>query len=111
MANTIDQEGLTIRITDIDSDWSWTDLSPKRGDANGVRVASIQFNPAAVNDECFIKEGTDAGPEMFYALCADAYDQRIKYFNGQLKRVLLDFSAGTFTAGSSVIIELWEPID
>ena len=111
MANTVKQEGLTVTITDIDSDWAWTDLSPAHGDSNGVNLSSIQFDPVQVADKCVVKEKDDSSPEMFYALCENAYDQKIKYFHGQLKRPVLDFTAGVFTAGTRVIIELWEPLN
>lgn len=111
MANTIEQDGLTVYITDIDSDWSWGELSPKHGDENGVRLSSIQFDPVQAADKCIIKEGGVTGAPFFTPICADVYDQKIKYFHGQLKKPVLDFSAGVFTANTKVIIELWEPID
>jgi len=48
------------------------------------------------------------GPEIFNALCADAYDQKIKYFHGENKKPFLDFAEGVYTAGTRVIIELSE---
>lgn len=109
MANAINEENLTIEIAGtgaaaIDSDWSYA------ADANdrGLYIESIQFCPAAADDKCVIKEGSDAGPEIFNVLCVDAYDQKIKLFHGKKKHPVLDFSAGVYTAGAKVLIELSE---
>lgn len=111
MANTINQEGYTVEISSIDSDWTWTDTFTDARYANGIRINYIQFCPAAADDACSIKEGADTGPQFFRCSAADANAQKLVNYHGAMKKPVLDFSAGTFTAGSSVIIELWpEPV-
>lgn len=101
-ANTVTRTGNVIYITDIDSDWSWSDTFPNYGK---ILVKSIQFNGAQADDQCVIKEATDSGAPLFDVTVEDAYDQRFKPF-GVLLRPVLDYSAGTYTAGSKVIIIL-----
>lgn len=107
MSNTINQSGYTVEISDIDSDWTWTDTFTDSKYANGIRINYIQFNPAAANDACSIKEGADTGPQFFRCSAEDANAQKAVNYYGAIKKPVLDFSAGIFTAGSSVIIELW----
>ena len=112
-SNTITVSGHTITIQDIDSDWlSATDTTNLTTDQNkhGLYVHSIYFKPAATDDTCLIYVGsTAAGSLTFNPLCADAYDERIKYYPyGPRRQLYLDFSNGTYTAGSTVVIELWK---
>lgn len=104
MANTIVKKGLIIDITDIDSDW----LYSATVNDTGLFLESIQFDPVQADDECIIKEDGETGAIIFHAKCADAYDQKIKYFHGERKHPFLDFSDGTFTAGTRILIELSE---
>lgn len=104
MANTLTPSTSNpdvLEISDIDSDWLWSDTF----DNNDVRIISIQFSPAAADDICIIKEGSDAGAPIFDVKCADEYDQRIEYLHKAPRRPVLDFSAGTYTAGSKIKIE------
>ena len=103
MANTVTQTANVVTISSIDSDWSWSDTFSGR---DSILVDSIQFTPAATDDACIIKNVSDAGASIFNAKSADAYDQKVKYFHGVPLSPVLDFSAGTFTAGSSVTIIL-----
>lgn len=103
MANTIVQKGLTVDITDIDEDWLFTATFATK---TGLFISSIQFTPVQTADKCIIKEGGATGPIIFDALCADGYDAKIKYFHGENKHPFLDFSAGVFTAGTRILIEL-----
>lgn len=103
MSNTVTLKNRTIEISAIDSDWSWSD---NFADRDMIPINFIQFNPAAVSDKCVVKEGSDAGPASFYATCASADDQKRAYYYGCPMQPVLDFDAGTFTAGSSVIIQL-----
>ena len=95
----------TITITGVASDWTWTETFPQY--PNGIRIHSIFFNPAATDDKCRIEDYDDNDIIHFYSKCADAYDQRIQYYNGQRCKLVLDYSDGTYTAGSSVTIKLW----
>lgn len=54
MANTIKHEGLTIDITDIDSNWYFTDTFTSK---TGLFISSIQFSPVQQADKCVIREG------------------------------------------------------
>ena len=104
-ANTITHSGNVIEITNIDSDWTWTDTLTALTD--GIWVKSIQFNPGATDDVLVIKEGSDTGPKILYFKCVDTYDQRCKYFNHRnnvLLKPVFDYSDSTISAGASIII-------
>ena len=106
-ANTVTNGKNTTIISAIDSDWSFTSRFGKdRHASEGVRVHAIMFFPAATNDVCVIEDAT-TGARIFYAKAADAYDARIVYLNGVKVRPLLDFSDGTYTAGSTVVF-IWQ---
>ena len=106
-ANTITYTDSVIVIEDIDSDWNWYDTITYLATSKaGIAIQSIQFNPGAADDLCIIKNKTDTGSEIFDVICADVYDQRCKYFNGEILKPVLDFSDGVYTAGSKVIIIL-----
>ena len=112
-ANTITVVGHTITIEDIDSAWaSATDTTNLTTDQNlyGLYVHSIEFKPAATDDECIIYSGSStSGAKTFPQLCADKYDERIKYYPPNVRRhIYLDFTNGTYTANSLIIIELWK---
>jgi len=102
MANTITVTNRTIEITAIDSDWLFSDTI----DGPNLILESIQFVPVQTDDKCIIKDGGALGATIFEALCADGYDSKIKYFRGEVRKPFLDFSEGSFAAGTKIIIEL-----
>ena len=108
MANTIKYERWSIEITDIDSDWTWTDTLPNY--RNGIRVDSIQFTPIQTNDRCVFLDGIDEAnsPPCFDVICADEWDQKIRYYNGRPLHLFLDFSLGLYTAGTAIHIQMAE---
>lgn len=107
MANTIKYKGFTVEISSIDSDWTWTDTLTDAAFTNGVPINFIQFNPGAADDKCTIYEDniTD-GPVSFYAKCDGDDDMKRAYYHGTRMKPILDYSAGTFSTGSTVIIQL-----
>jgi hypothetical protein len=111
-ANTINPTSGTangvIELSSIDSDWSWTDAF---GSADhGQPLQSITFLPGAADDFLSVKEGSATGPEIFPPVkCADEYDVKVKYFNGVIRRPVLDISASTISAGGLVIFEFGKP--
>ncbi len=98
-ANTITPTGNFVTIEDIDSDWSWSDQFPNYP---RVFLIGIQFNPGAADDQCVIKEGSDTGSDIMDVTAESAYDERYKPV-GVESRPVLDYSAGTYSAGSKVI--------
>ena len=107
--NTIKYVSPVVEITDIDSDWLYS-TATFLGMTSKLNIISIQFNPGAAGDQCVILDTNAAGPAIFDVTSYDVYDQRIKYFpqpNAGF-RPFLDFSAGTYTAGSKVIIIIGE---
>ncbi len=107
MANTIKYKGFTIEISDIDSDWTWTETVPDA--LNGIPINFIQYNPIADGDKCAIYEESIAdGPRCFYVKNDGDDDQKRAPYYGTRMKPILDFSAGTYTAGSTVIIQLWK---
>lgn len=110
-ANNVEVSGHTIEISSIDEDFvssTDTNLSADQN-SGGLYVHSIYFKPAATDDECLIYIGSSSsGILTFNPLCADKYDERIKYFPPVKNHIYLDFTNGTYTAGSIVIIELWK---
>ena len=106
MGNTINYRGFTIEISDIDSDWTWTETLTDKKFANGVPVNFIQFNPSAANDVCSIKEEIDSGPQSVYFKAFTNAEPRRAYFHGTPIKPMLDFSAGTYGANATVIIQL-----
>jgi len=105
MATTVTKSNGFIELTAIDADWSWDDLFSGSYD-NGIKVGSIQFNPGEASDRMVIKEGSDAGPAIFDALCPDTEEKNL--YIGTICRPVVDFSACTLSAGHKVIIRLLE---
>lgn len=106
MANTISHNNNNIILSSLDSDWVWTDTLSDLKFATGVHVVSIQFIPGASDDRCVIDDTEIGGGIQFDSgPCADTYDTKIKYYQPKLMRPVLDFSDGTYSAGSSIIIE------
>ena len=112
-ANSIVVTGHTITISSIDEAWSSaTDTTNLTTDQNlyGLYVHSIEFHPAATDDELIVYSGkSTSGSLTFHPVCADKYDERVKYYPSDVRRHLyLDYTNGTYTAGSVIIIELWK---
>ena len=113
--NTIDVSGngMTVTISAIDSDWTWTDSFTANKYANGVRVDYIRFHPGATDDICSIEDYNDNDVKHFLVKCADTYDDRIQYYCGAKLKLFLDFDdtdgtwTAAYTAGCSVTIQLW----
>lgn len=100
-ANTVTISGNVITISTIDSDWSWSDDYPSSAT---LPIGGIIFVPGATDDVCVIKEGSAAGAELFEVRSADVYDQKGFSYGGAKLRPVLDVSAGTYSAGSKVVI-------
>ena len=103
MPNKLNRSGNVITIEEIDSDWSWSDTFPND---NEIRLDAIRFHAGAVDDVCIIKEGSDSAtaPHLFeYTASVDTLPA-IEYYHGIGHKPVLEFSAGTYTAGSSVTI-------
>ena len=98
--NTINRRGNAITISSIDSDWSWSDTFPNYA---RIKIVSIQFNGGAADDQCVIKNQLDTGPHIFDVTVADTYDQRYKLYMGTSLQPVLDYDAGTYSAGATVI--------
>ena len=110
MANTVNYKGFTVEISSIDSDWSWREIMSDSRYANGVPINFIQFNAGAANDVCSIKEESESGPEIAYFKAFVNAEPRRAYYFGTFLKPFLDFSAGTYSAGSTVIIQLWKGV-
>jgi hypothetical protein len=109
-ANTIDvsNDGLTITISNIDSDWTWTDNFTHAKYAAGIRVNYIRFHPGATDDICSIGDSDDAEVYHFYAKCADTYDDRIQYYSGSKLKLKLTVANGTYSTTDDILtIQLW----
>jgi len=107
MANTITFANDMIILESLDSDWVWTTTCTAQKWASGLYVQSIQFIPGATGDRCRFENTAVGGDEIFDSgPCADAYDTKIKYFGGKLMRPALDYSDGTYSSGSKIIIDL-----
>jgi len=103
-ANTIKSIEGSVTISSIDSDYTFATTFPNS--TSGLRMVSIRFNPGAADDICVIKNGSDTGSELFNSgKCVDEYDVRIEYYNSMIRRPYLDFSAGTYSSGSTVTFE------
>jgi len=109
-ANNIEVSGHTIEISSIDS--AWVSSTDTKLSANqrlyGLYIHSIYFKPAATDDECTVYIGSStAGILSFSFLCADKYDERIKYFPPNVRNHI--YIADTDpTAGSIIVIDLWK---
>ena len=109
-ANTIDvsDDGLTVTISNIDSNWTWTDTFTAAKYEDGIRIASIRFHPGATDDICIIGDTNNADVYHFYVKCADTYDDRIQYYFGSKLKLTLTVATGTYgTADDVLTIQLW----
>jgi len=115
VANVIDvsDDGLTITISSIDADWTWTDNFTAAKYAAGIRVNYIRFHPGATNDICSIEDADNGDAKHFLVKCADTYDDRIQYYSGSKLKLFLDLDdtdgtwTAAYTAGASITIQLW----
>lgn len=102
--NTVTLSGSTITISDIDSDfilgttYSWM--------SGGVKLDSVIFIPGAADDECILRDGSLTGPIFFRALAVDAYDEKAWTYKDSPKKVYMEFSDGTYSAGSIIILNI-----
>jgi hypothetical protein len=108
MANTLNREGNTLEISDIDSDWTWSDTFLIAEFPNGIEVNFIQFNTAASTDVCIIKEVGATGPTLFKATAneVDAVDEARAYYYGARIKPFLDVGDGSYNASATIIIQL-----
>lgn len=100
-ANTVTVTGNVIEITDIDSDWSWSDSFPSH---ESLPIGAVIFKPGAADDQCVLEEATTSGASFFDVTASDEYSEKGMNFSGARLRPVLDFSDGTYSAGSKVII-------
>jgi hypothetical protein len=105
MATVLERNG-TLQITEISADWDYKTNKPDSWPER-PRLTSIRFNPGAADDELYIAEQNDGGPEVFYSKCQSVYDQRVEYYHGQRVVPYIDFSLCSFSAGHKVVIKLW----
>lgn len=106
-ANTITASGNVITITSIDSDWTWSDTISSTDYPYGIKLVSITFVPGAASDRCIVKEGSDSGPPFFDSDEMTDNDPRGWPYHQTILKPMLDVSAGTYSAGSKVII-IWQ---
>jgi len=102
--NTFNRSKVCLDIATIDSDWLWSDTWPGHGD--GVPVHSIHFIATGAADECVLRDGSITGPIVFHRVVTAVGDQVPSYFGGNVIQLALDFSEGTYTALSHIIIVL-----
>ena len=105
MATELELNG-ALEITEIAADWNYRDSKPDKW-PDHPRIASIQFDPGAADDELYIAEQEAGGPQRFYVKCENTYDQRIKYYNGSRVQPFILFASCNLSAGHKVTIELW----
>ncbi len=96
MATTETRTPNQLTVSGVDADWTAD---------NYMHLHSITFKPGAANDVLSLKEGTDAGPEIFPSLPTDA-EPRTFYCGGMRSKPMIDLSACTLTAGAKVIFTL-----
>jgi len=107
MANTIKFTDTVITLTSIDSDWNWYDtITAYASSKVGVPIQSIQFRPGATDDVCIIYNETIGEARLIDVKAADEYDDKVRYFHGVILKPVLDYSAGKYSANSSIIITL-----
>jgi hypothetical protein len=98
-ANTVRQSAGVIELTDIDTTWYYTDTY--------VKIHSIMFIPAAVDDRCIIRDGSATGPIFFDSnVSIDAYDPKRVEYDGNKFKPYLVVGDGQYGAAARVIIIL-----
>lgn len=112
MATAVRYKNGVIEVKVPSADWgleSSTDKVPGLNDLpRGPFVESIEFVPGATTDKCAIFENSASGPQLAMfkpdpSTTLPGKQPLVKYFNRQL-RPFIDFSEGSYSAGSSVII-------
>lgn len=97
--NTIRSSPGVIELTAIDSNWSYTDTY--------VKINSIIFIPAAVDDRCIIRDGSATGAVFFDSNKAiDAYDGKRIPYDGLKFKPFLAVADGQYGSAARVIIIL-----
>lgn len=97
--------GNTVEINSIAADWDYgVDVDDK--DTN-PKVAYVTFIPGAAGDVLVLRDGgaTTSFPRMAKMTSGDG-EERTVYFDGERKRVSIDFDQCTLTATHAVIIGL-----
>ena len=121
MSNTTKITGNFLQIKGLDADWSVVGDMDASFDKTGIKVKSITFHPSATGDAMIIKEAdpglvstagviatTLTAPVLFQVICADVYDQRVKYFGngGKWMRPFIDISDCVFTTAATCRVEM-----
>jgi hypothetical protein len=97
--NTVRQSGGVIELTAIDTTWYYTD--------SYVKIHSIMFIPAAVDDRCIIRDGSATGPVFFDSNASiDAYDPKRVQYDGNKFKPYLVVGDGQYGSAARVIIIL-----
>ncbi len=94
MANTVTEQGATIEISAIDSDYDAAEV---------MAIHSIKLYPGAADDLCRIFNAAVTSVEFCKLQSSDG-DPRIEYFDGMRFNPVLDFSESTLSANSKVVI-------
>jgi hypothetical protein len=104
MAITSKRDGKVLEVThDGSTAWTWQDASHGWGaGCQYVRLYSINWIPTATDDVCCIRNRSTSGPIIFYAIAADAYDQRVEYYDGLDLQPVIDETL-TATAGEIIV--------
>ena len=91
------KDGKYLELThDASTAWQWNDASHGWGAASKyIILRRILWIPNATDDVICIRNGGTAGPIIFYAKAADAYDQRVEYFDGEVCNPVIDASTTT----------------
>lgn len=108
MANTLVQgkNGFSVTLdgsTNFDSADHYTN-------GRGIAVESLEMKPTATDDAIIVKEDDASGRIIFSEVSANAYDNKIKYFNTEdgKKRINLFITGTDVDAGVILIVELKE---
>ena len=106
MANTVKRDQHELELSEIDSDWDFSDTYTDKVWQRGINVHSIRFNPVATDDKCVIFSSsavTSSAAAIFYATGADVYDDRVQYYYGKKMKLFLDYSAGSYSSANTSV--------
>ncbi len=107
MANTYARKDLySLHITAMDSDFDWKTEGNVASDGairESPPVNSICFVPGQANDKLIVRDGSITGPIIFHALCLNT-DEKVQYYYGSRKRLVIDESECVFGGGTHYII-------
>lgn len=108
MPNTIklSTNNRKITISDIDSDWTWSDTIDSTTWPQGIRLWCIKFTPVQADDKCVIHEDGDADDNIFDVTCRDIYDDKIWYYPDVPVMPKLIVASGSYAAGTKITIWL-----